>query len=289
MPHLILHEHPSQRGTCLASMVRFAQRIPLRFSTLEETAVYLRSQPFEADPGIVESAVPVPDYKFSACEPWQRERVWPSAFNCWEATAHWLAHALKLLKGSEVVEIWDRTLPTGGRHVWPTLERDDGIWLVQVEGNAKAFRRRWPQAANAGWEDVFGFLHLAGKETLGLFLGNDRAAPIVQMSEKAWGSHIADWSKGPSVLGTSIGEPVREEIKKESATERKADKGDKAEKKKESINETPKPAAKDSPSKDTAKTGAKMPESKSTDSKTIAQPAPTPTPERRAGMDWEDV
>lgn len=293
MPRLILHEHPGQSGGCLPSMVRYAQRIPVRFKTLEEVATFLRAQPYEADPGLEESAVPVPEYMFSDCDPWQRERIWPPTFNCWEAVGHWLAHALALLKGNEVVEIWDRTLPTGGRHVWPTLQRDDGVWLVQVEGQTRPFRGSWPKAANAGWEDVFGFLHLAGKETLGLFLGNDRAAPLVQMSERAWGSNIADWSKGPSVLGTSIGDPVRAELKKEpSPTDAKQDKAAKQETKKESVSDASKLATKDTGSKDGGKSAAVVPDKKEPPitAKKPDSESPTSPPSRRPpGMDWNEV
>lgn len=194
MPKLILHEHPDQSGQCLSSLVEYAQRIPLRFSTLDETAAYLRSRPFEPDPGLVESAVPVPDYQFSRCSPWQRQRIWPDSFNCWEATAHWLAHALKLLRSDEVIDIWDRTIGKNTRHVWPTIKRQDGIWLVTLEGRQTG-RRANGISANIGWEDVFGALHVAGAGTLGFFLGADRAAPIVREAEKLWGGNIAEWAK----------------------------------------------------------------------------------------------
>ena len=195
MPKLILHEHPEQNGGCLESLVRYAQTIPLRFSTLEDIAVYLRNRPFQRDAGLLESAVPVDDYKLSGCTPWQRQRVWPDAYNCWEATAHFLRHALQLLKGDEIIEIWDRTLPTGSRHVWPTLKNKAGIWLVQLEGRPTTAHGHDVKAANFGWEDVLGGVHAVGAGVLGFFLGADRAAPIVQQAEKLWGSNIAEWSK----------------------------------------------------------------------------------------------
>lgn len=306
MPRLILHEHPGQSGRCLGSMVRYAQRIPVRFKSLEAVADFLRSQPYEEDPGLEESVVAVPEYMLSGCSPWQRERIWPQAFNCWEAVSHWLAHALALLTGNEVVEIWDRTLPTGARHVWPVLERADGIWLVQVEGASRPFRGVWPKAANVGWEDVFGFLHLAGKETLGLFLGNDRAAPIVQMSERAWGSHIADWSKGPTVLGTSIGDSVRADLKPkpESKPDKvetkkgspslasKADKGVPQDKKKESVPETPRTDRKETDKRESDKLAASVPEKREaaiTDGKSDVWPASTEPPTSGPGMNWNEV
>jgi hypothetical protein len=301
MPKLILHEHPGQSGGCLASLVHYAQRIPIHFGTLEEITKFLRAQPFEEDPGLEESAVAVPEYQFSACVPWQRERIWPRSFNCWEATGHWLAHALAVLKGNEVVEIWDRTLPTGTRHVWPTLAREDGIWLVLIEGQQRAFRSPAPKAANLGWEDVFGFLHLAGKETLGLFLGNDRAAPIVQFSEKAWGSNIADWSKGPSVLGTAVGEPVRQDLKKESAPS--TDTKKKGDAKKESGSSTTKasgdekkePPKSAQPTASTGTTTDKKTEKRSPDTTETAlpiggkNPRENTSPRRSAGMNWDDI
>lgn len=196
MPYLILHEHPSQDGRCLESLVRYAERIPIRFDTMEAITLFLREQPFESDRGILESAVPVKDYQLSACTPWQRQRIWPAFFNCWEATAHWLAHALKLLHSDEIVEIWDRDLRNGVRHVWPTLKRSDGIWLVAIEGKQGGNHRKInTTAANFGWGDVFGALHTAGAGVLGFFLGSDRASPIVQEAEKAWGNNIADWAK----------------------------------------------------------------------------------------------
>lgn len=276
MPHLILHENKRQSGNCLISLVQYAERIPVRFNTLEDTAVFLRAQTYEEDPGLEESAVPVPDYQHSACKPWQRERVWPSTYNCWEAVAHWLAHALKLLNGNEVVEIWDRILPTGSRHVWPVLERADGIYLVQLEGKRPVARAQGMKPANFGWEDAFGFLHLAGKETLGLFLGNDRAAPIVKFSENAWGDHIADWSKGPSLLGGPVGQPVRDDLKKDSAptAETKAKDSAPREKKESQVMSTPATQAKSSESS----TGDRA-----------QKPKPTTSTQRTQRMDWNDV
>jgi len=198
MPYLILHEHSGQSGKCLESMVRYAKTIPLKFDTIEQTAAYLRTLPYEKDPGLLESAVPVPDYQNSACVPWQRQRIWPKSMNCWEATAHWLAHAMALLQEDEIVEIWDRDVKPGMRHVWPTLARKDGIWLVTLESNqarSEPRARKPTDLANVGWEDVFGAIHTAGAGVLGFFLGADRAAPVVREAEKAWGSNIADWSK----------------------------------------------------------------------------------------------
>lgn len=200
MNRLILHEHPDQAGDCLASLVAYAQRIPLRFQSIDEAATYIRGQPFRPDYGPTThqsngSAKDInSDWGDRRCEPQQRQRIWPPDFNCWEATAHWLAHALKLLHSGEVVDIWDRNITPTTRHVWPTLKRDDGIWLISLEGpRQKTAGLR--VSANFGWEDVFGALHVAGASTLGFFLGADRSAPIVQQAEKLWGGNIAEWAK----------------------------------------------------------------------------------------------
>lgn len=229
MPKLILHEHPEQSGQCLTSLLEYAQRIPLRFATLEGITAYLRSRPFKPDPGLDESAVPVPDYQFSRCSPWQRQRIWPESFNCWEATAHWLAHALKLLRSDEIIDIWDRTIGRNTRHVWPTIKRQDGIWLVTLEGRQTG-RGANAISANLGWEDVFGALHVAGAGTLGFFLGSDRAAPIVREAEKLWGGNIAEWAKtgkeaaaaGQSIAKFSkyINQHKKSESEPSAATER---------------------------------------------------------------------
>lgn len=200
MPKLILHEHKSQTGDCLPSMLRYAQSIPLRFETLEQTTAYLRSRPFRQDDGLDNSTVAQPDYQQSGCMPWQRQRVWPEDFNCWEATAHWLAHALKLLRNQEEVHIFDRTLPNGQRHVWPVLVRPDGYWLVVLD---PYYQKQLPklslQPANLGWEDFFGALHFVGKGALGFFLGSDASAPIVKKAEELWGAALPNWSKTYSV------------------------------------------------------------------------------------------
>jgi len=235
MPYLILHEHESQKGSCLPSMVKYAKSIPLKFDTIEQAASHIRTLPYERDPGLLESAVPVPDYQNSGCVPWQRQRIWPKAMNCWEATAHWLAHALALLHEDEIIEIWDRDVKPGIRHVWPTIARKDGIWLVTLESTSRRSEPKPKQPtdlANVGWEDVFGAIHTAGAGVLGFFLGADRAAPIVREAEKAWGSNIADWSKQAqpaAKAGEAIAkyskyakQPVRNEATKEGPPKQSA-------------------------------------------------------------------
>lgn len=281
MPLLILHEHPEQSGKCLESIVAYAKRIPIRFSTVEEATLFLRSQPFEFDPGFDRANSLIKDYKYSQCDPWQRQRIWPNAFNCWEATAHWLAHALKLLKGNEIVEIWDRTLSTGVRHIWPTLAREDGIWLVQLEQERKRpnyMRIKAPchdramdaPPANLGWQDVLGALHYAGAGVLGFFLGSDRAAPIVQAAEQAWGSNIADWSKSTQSV-TKAGEVIADYAKEKQAEDAK--KADSSPKPEHSTNEkTANPKALNG-----------------TPSKEAKTDRATTSPKKGTGMNWGDI
>ena len=103
------------------------------------------------------------------------------------ATAHWLAHAMALLQEDEIVEIWDRDVKPGMRHVWPTLKaRKDGIWLVTLEPNqarsgAKSKKADRPSQWLGG---CLGAIHTAGAGVLGFFLGADRAAPVVREAEK---------------------------------------------------------------------------------------------------------
>lgn len=202
MPTLILHEHPSQAGDCLASLVRYAQRIPTRFRTLEETATYLRAQPYRPDDGFDD--LRSLRSESSECRPSQRGRIWPSDFNCWEATAHWLAHALKLLSGNERVDIYDRDLVSGNRHVWPVLTRNGEVWLVVLDSEKYVGKlRQKAKSANLGWEDIFrveniiGAVHTIGSGALGYFLG-PLASPLVEKAEELWDSTLPDWAKSKS-------------------------------------------------------------------------------------------
>ena len=286
MPLLVLHEHPEQTGRCLASLVSYAQQIPIKFHTIEEAATFIRSQPFEYDAGIGDSVNSAKEYNHSQCNPLQRQRIWPSSYNCWEATAHWLAHALKLLKSEEViVDIWDRTLSNGVRHVWPTLAREDGIWLVQLEHErqrpnvmcikapCEEGNRRPRPAANIGWEDVFGALHYAGAGVLGFFLGADRSAPIVQAAEQAWGSNIADWSKNTKSVAKA-GEVISDYAKE------KQRESELAQKKEASVPEKREPSSDGTNSKPTELDGKQNADSKA--SKQTASRS-------KLGMDWGDI
>lgn len=198
MPTLVLHEHPAQRGACLQAMLEYAQRIPLRFSSLEQTAEYLRSLPFEADYGAIVSGD-------GRCYPAQRQRIWPAAMNCWEATGHFLAHALKLLRGPDEIHVWDRTLrSTGGRHVWPVLFRADGAWLVDLSPSVT--QRMGP--ANDVWNDILGAVHVAGRGALGIFLGGT-GNKVADTIEGWWGDKLPEWARAtPSQAAPAPSKPA---------------------------------------------------------------------------------
>lgn len=117
-PRILLHENPAQKKGCLASLVRYAYQIERtafakEFTSLDSFVSWMRMQPVKLDRG--------EPPQNSDCIPSQRQRIWPTdGFNCWEATAHYLATALAL-QVPEIVHLYDVTRG-GQRHVWPELQ-----------------------------------------------------------------------------------------------------------------------------------------------------------------------
>ena len=89
------------------------------------------------------------------CYPAQRARIWPSTFNCWEATAHLAAEGARLLPADWIIRVHDQTYGAY-RHVWATLE---------LPGLLGPFR----PTANGSAEDVLGGFHVVGKTALSVF------------------------------------------------------------------------------------------------------------------------
>lgn len=117
-PRVLLHHDPDQPGSCLESLLRYAQEISRTtfarsFSSLAVVADWIRMQPVKLDQG-------EPPQR-AGCNPTQRGRIWPlDGLNCWEATAHFVGVALAL-QVPEVVHVYDVTRGVH-RHVWPELQ-----------------------------------------------------------------------------------------------------------------------------------------------------------------------
>lgn len=117
-PRILLHDNPAQKKGCLESLVRYAYQIERtafakEFSSLDSFVAWMRMQPVKLDRGEAPQG--------TGCSPSQRQRIWPTdGFNCWEATAHFLAIALAL-QVPEIVHLYDVTRG-GQRHVWPELQ-----------------------------------------------------------------------------------------------------------------------------------------------------------------------
>lgn len=206
MASVVYHEHPGQAGRCLPGAFRaYVQRIPLEGrGTLEQVWQAVRMRPFDADTGGAGNAGAYGDDR---CAPAQRSRIWPDTMNCWEAAAHWTAAAQRQLPEGFVIHIWDRDLPNGARHVWPSLVTPDGRHVL-VDLQTVAARdysprgyegRALPAAmANAGgapandwYNDLLGVVHVAGKTVLSVFgLGK-----VGETLEEIEGDALPEWAQ----------------------------------------------------------------------------------------------
>ncbi len=138
-----------------------------------------------------------------SCSPAQRSRVWPARMNCWEATAHFVAAARGQLPEGWAIHVWDRDLPNGARHVWPSLMTPRGDHLL-VDLNSTANRRPRLQpymglaipepAANDAEQvgkDVLGGLHVVGGGLLKAF-GLGQVADTLEVVE---GDALPDFAR----------------------------------------------------------------------------------------------
>ena len=173
MARIIYIRNPSQPDDCLSgAMAAYIRRIPPRFETFTEAVTYLSRAKFEADDGKSGD-----DHR---CYPAQRARIWPSTFNCWEATAHLAAEGARLLPADWIIRVHDQTYGAY-RHVWATLE---------LPGLLGPFR----PTANGVAEDVLGGFHVVGKTALSVFgLGG-----VADRVEDLEGDALPDWAKPAS-------------------------------------------------------------------------------------------
>ena len=119
MARIIYIRNPSQPDDCLSgAMAAYIRRIPPRFDSFSDAVAYLSRAKFEADDGKSGD-----DHR---CFPAQRARIWPSTFNCWEATAHIAAEGARLLPRDWIIRVHDQNYGAY-RHVWATLELP-GCW-----------------------------------------------------------------------------------------------------------------------------------------------------------------
>ena len=145
---ILLHDNRQQSRDCLRSLVDLSNQIAATskarsFRSLEEAAIWIRSQPIKLDRG------ETPQLK--GCYPTQRGRVWPvDGLNCWEATAHYLGVA-SALGDNRVFHVHDVPTSDGGRHVYPSVQdilqlgdpvpvvlQDAGSTRAQAGGNVVA-------------------------------------------------------------------------------------------------------------------------------------------------------
>lgn len=211
MTQVIYHEHPRQAGTCLpGSFDAYVRRIPVA-DDADLSAMWqdIRSRPFQADWGASSSACMrhaagrQAGDQVGTCSPPQRSRVWPARMNCWEATAHFVAVARRRLPEGWAIHVWDRDLPNGARHVWPSLMTPRGNHLL-VDLNSTAEREPGPQsytglvvpepAANDAEQvgkDVLGGLHVVGGGLLKAFgLGQ-----VSEVLEEVEGDALPDFAR----------------------------------------------------------------------------------------------
>lgn len=130
---------------------------------------WISSRRFNRDIGVSDAE--------SVCIPAQRQRIWPSDLNCWEATAHFAAEAIAILPDDYTIVIKDATRGRF-RHVWPTIELP-GI-LAPLDA----------QYANDVGRDIFGGIHVAGRIALDAF-GLDRLGGILEDVNP----YLPEWSR----------------------------------------------------------------------------------------------
>ena len=173
MARIVYIRNPAQPDDCLSgAMAEYIRRIPPRFARFSVAVAYLSRAKFEADDG--------KSGDDSRCFPAQRARIWPSTFNCWEATAHAAAEGARLLPAGWTIRIHDQNFGAY-RHVWATLE---------LPGLLGPFR----PAANVSTEDVLGVLHTGGKVALSVF----GAGAVGDALEGLASDALPDWAKAPS-------------------------------------------------------------------------------------------
>ncbi len=171
MCRVIYHEHPRQQGQCLrGAFACYVRRIPLDgYADLDAVWADICQRPFERDSG------QAPEAGKCACRPAQRSRIWPAKMNCWEATAHFCAAARRFLGPEWTLHVWDRDLPNGARHLWPSLmtPRGDHLLVDLQTVEPREYPRRGYSGvataetpANDWWNDVVGGAHIVGDAAL---------------------------------------------------------------------------------------------------------------------------
>lgn len=190
MARVVVIESPQHRNCLAADMADYIARIPPRFESVIDLVAALQSAPFERDSGFEGSATD------TACLPPQRSRIWPSSFNCWEATAHFAAEAARLLPEQWMILIQDKQIGNY-RHVWPTLAFSGK--LAPPIGNA----------ANEWYNDLFGGIHFVGDKVL-RFFGGGAISDLI--AEKA-GDALPDWARTPEQVAVHEKQNIEVEVK----------------------------------------------------------------------------
>ncbi len=196
---IVLHGNPSQSDACLLGLVNFAQQIArdagdvfAHLGSFRAVVDYIRSRPFEPDDGSARQGV-------DRCAPIQRARIWPRAFNCFEATAHALGAFLYWgLADYLEFHVFDKNLSERTRHVWPVVvdpETGRG-WIIVLDSVVPRQHRR--VLANDWYNDVLGGIHSIGRIALSAF-GMSKAADTL---ETAWGDNLPDWARSNDKTGS---------------------------------------------------------------------------------------
>ena len=189
---VILHNNPSQSSDCLVGLVRYSQRIATeggreyaRLGSFPAVVRHIRSRPYQPDDGTAQRGV-------TACSPIQRARVWPTTFNCFEATAHAVGAAMYqgLTDGLDW-HVFDRNLSPRTRHVWPVCVDPATArgWIIVLDSVVP--RQHRGILANAWYTIPLGAVHKIGRVALSVY-GMDKAG---QQVEKLYGDELPDWAR----------------------------------------------------------------------------------------------
>lgn len=196
-PRLVLHQASGQTPSCLKGLVRYAQeasRHPraAEFPSLQDFLTWCWQQPIKLDRGEGPS--------ISGCDPPQRSRLWPhDGLNCWEATALFVAAALRHRARLEI-HVYD-ALVNGQRHVFPALrslgstDKPQAVVLQHPVDNQ--------HRAQAWYNDLLGGIHLVGDKALRIvdkvYLGGSGVGDgLADGMASVWGDNIPDWSRTES-------------------------------------------------------------------------------------------
>lgn len=193
-PRVYLVQRNAQPDSCLAGLLRYAERISERqksaeFADPSSLLRWLRAQRVVLDAGSGRQE--------SGCNPAQRSEIWPEfGMNCWEATAHFLGVAIRQRWPVEIF-VFD-ALVNGQRHVFPAWRalgsQQVPVPLVlqpPIRTGKSAVGLTGALAQGEWYNDVLGAFHFVGDKVLRVFGAGGAADELAKLE----GDALPDWAR----------------------------------------------------------------------------------------------